>query len=441
MGFLNAFKNYWKETGRIYARNFKRIVITAPFWILAASLALTGTGIIRYITLTDARNDQYMAEYWGEGSEVPYRQLSVFARGIESTGDYPIPLYMNNGTSLKRSDIGTIRTALQSVVDSSRPNVKDKGLADDGSPRGWTDCYSSFFSSTVRDADIDGEVKDSDWKSVEVVAVGGDYRSFHPFIYMSGGFLPVNCIDMDQIVLSDSIAWTLFGSYDIIGERVVLGGHEFIVNGVVREQDSAIDREVGTDAPRVYIYFNAMESIAKESGATFDPTGDTSNLSDANMDLLTGSGVDSSEGISATSECAILCYEAMLPELVKGVANSDIKSAIPGYSENDPKFYIVSNTGRFNVLKVWDFNMPLGENSEKLRVYNFPYWERASQITSTHLFVDIILVLTGAVLLIIGIVTSVLRWHKKPLVIESKKDDDDEEEAEEAKLLLEAQTK
>ena len=56
----------------------------------------------------------------------------------------------------------------------------------------------------------------------------------------------------------------------------------------------------------------------------------------------------------------------------------------------------------------------------------------------THLFVDIICVLAGALLLIIGIVTSVLRWHKKPLVIESDKDD---EEDEEEKLLLEAKTK
>lgn len=438
MGFINAFKNYWKETGAIYARNFKRIVITAPFWILAASIALSSTGIIRYMYLLDARNDQYMAEFWGEGSEVGFRQLSVYARGIESTGEYPIPLYMNNGTSLKKGDINTIRTSLQTVVDSSRNNPKDKGLTDDGSPRGWTDCYSTFFSTVMRDADIEGDIKDSDWKNVEIVAVGGDYRAFHPFIYMSGGFLPATCVDIDQIVLSDSIAWTLFGSYDIIGERVVLADREFIVSGVVREQDSAIDREVGTDAPRAYIYFNALEAIARDSGATFDPNADTSNLSAGSQELLSGAGSTGSEGLSTTSECAILCYEAMLPELVKGVANTDIKSAIPGYTEADPKFFIVSNTGRFNVLKVWDFNMPLGENSEKLRTYNFPYWERASQTTMMHLFVDIILVLAGAVLLIIGIVTSVLRWHKKPLVIEKKTDDDEDEEE---KLLLEAKTK
>ena len=82
--------------------------------------------------------------------------------------------------------------------------------------------------------------------------------------------------------------------------------------------------------------------------------------------------------------------------------------------------------------------MPLGENSEKLRTYNFPYWERATQTTMVHLFVDMILVLAGAVLLIIGIVTSVLRWHKKPLVIEKQSDDDEDEEE---KLLLEAKTK
>ena len=127
-------------------------------------------------------------------------------------------------------------------------------------------------------------------------------------------------------------------SYDIIGERVVFADREFIVSGVVREQDSAIDREVGTDAPRAYIYFNALESIAKDSGATFDPGADTSNLSAESQELLSGADGTSGEAISTSSECAILCYEAMLPELVKGVANTDIKSAIPGYTEADPKF-------------------------------------------------------------------------------------------------------
>lgn len=419
MGFFDAFKNYWKETGNIYAKNFKRIVLTAPFWILAAALALSSTGVIRYFILTDVRNDQYMAEYWGEGSEVPFRQLSVFARSIESTGEYNIPLYLDNGTSIKKADIGTIRTSLQAIVDSAKGRSKDNGLADDGSPRGWTDCYSSFFNARIYDAALNHSSRDiveSDWKDVEIVAVGGDYRSFHPFIYMSGGFLPVECIDMDQIVLNDSIAWTIFGSYDVVGERVQLGGREFIVTGVVRERDSSIDREVGTNSPRAYIYYNAMEDIARNYNT------DSS---------------DSEDGLSsATHECAVLCYEAMLPELVKGVANSDIKSAV-GYTENDPKYFVVSNTGRFNVLKVWDFNMPLGENSEKLREYRFPYWERASQTTMTHLFVDIIFVLAGALLLIIGIVTSVLRWHKKPLVIE----DDSEDGEDDGKLLLEASSK
>ncbi len=434
MGFIDAIKNYWKETGHIYAKNFKRVVLTAPFWILAGSLALTSTGIIRYFYLTEARHDQYMASYWGESSDVGFRQLSVYARGMESSGDYPIPLYMNNGSSLRKSDINTIRTNLQIIVDSSKGNAKDKGLADDGSPRGWTDCYSSYFDTTVRDAGIQGDVKESDWKNCEIVGVGGDYRAFHPFEYMSGGFLPATCVDMDQIVLNDSIAWTLFGSYDVVGNRVVIADREFIVTGVVREQDTAIDREVGTDAPRAYIYFNAMEAIAKAHGASADPA------AAAGGDQASQSGTDaaaSTGDVTATTDCAVLCYEALLPELVKGVANSDFKSAI-GYTENDPKFFVVSNTGRFNVLKVWDFVMPLGENTEKLRAYDFPYWERASQITTTHLFVDIICVLAGAVLLIIGIVTSVLRWHKKPLVIESNTDDEDDEEE---KLLLEAQTK
>ena len=322
MGFIDAIKNYWKETGRIYAKNFKRVVLTAPFWILAGSLALTSTGIIRYFYLTEARHDQYMASYWGESSDVGFRQLSVFARGIESSGDYPIPLYIDNGSSIKKADINTIRANLQTIVDSSKGNPKDKGLTDDGSPRGWTDCYSSYFDTTVRDANISGEIKESDWKNCEIVGIGGDYRAFHPFEYMSGGFLPVTCIDMDQIVLNDSIAWTLFGSYDVVGNRVVIADREFIVTGVVREQDTAIDREVGTDAPRAYIYFNAMEAIAKENASNTD-AGSSAVPSAGDTDQ--SGGADQSAALTTTGECAVLCYEAMLPEL----AEAERKAWIP----------------------------------------------------------------------------------------------------------------
>ena len=96
MAFINAIKRYWQETGIIFAGRFKKFVLTAPFWILIIAVAMLVTGIIRYNILTDARPEQYMAEYWGQDSSVSYRQLTVFSRGYRSGGSIPVPVHISN---------------------------------------------------------------------------------------------------------------------------------------------------------------------------------------------------------------------------------------------------------------------------------------------------------------------------------------------------------
>jgi hypothetical protein len=387
---------------------------------------MLATGIIRYNILTDARSEQYMADIWSQDSSVDFRQLTVFARGYRSGGSIPVPIY-SKGISLKKADITAIRTNLQSVVDSGNRD-KVTGLDDEGNPRGWTDCYSTFYDSSVRRADLDGEPKESDFFPAQIVAVGGNYSAFHPFMYMSGGFLQEKCIDPDQIVLNDALAWQLFRSCDVVGYRVVLEGQEFIVAGVVREYDSKIDREVEALEPRAYIYFNALEMMA--TSTLQSPLG-TESSGAPGADASAPSNASSGSSTPSSYECAITCYEAMLPELVKGVANTDIKNSIDGYSETDPQFYVISNTDRFNVYNVWTYMIPFGEMDEKVKDYEFPYWERASQLTITHLFVDEVLVLAGSFLLIVGIATTVLRFRKKGWDVIAKVDTEEEKESEE----------
>ena len=106
MAFINAIKRYWQETGIIFAGRFKKFVLTAPFWILIIAVAMLVTGIIRYNILTDARPEQYMAEYWGQDSSVSYRQLTVFSRGYRSGGSIPVPIYTQGVPARTRRDPG-----------------------------------------------------------------------------------------------------------------------------------------------------------------------------------------------------------------------------------------------------------------------------------------------------------------------------------------------
>ena len=83
------------------------------------------------------------------------------------------------------------------------------------------------------------------------------------------------------------------------------------------------------------------------------------------------------------SDYAIQCYEAMLPELVTGVAVSDFKNALPSYSLTNPQVLVVNDTGRFKITRIIDTMFPLGETDKERLGYEFPYWEIATQMTET----------------------------------------------------------
>ena len=119
----------------------------------------------------------------------------------------------------------------------------------------------------------------------------------------------------------------------------------------------------------------------------------------------------------------------MMPELVKGVAITDIKSALPTYALTDPKIFVVSNTDRYTLTRVWDWVFPLGETQSQLTGYELPYWERAAQLTITRVFYDMVMIASGILLLIIGGIMVFLRFRKpKPAQAEEAPAEKTEEE-------------
>ena len=433
MAFKDSVKEYFLETGTLNKKRIKKIVLAVPFWVILTAVILIAVGFIRISVLTSARQEQYMATYWGQGADVGYRQMSVFARGARPVDDMTPLLYVSSDISLRKADIPVIRAAIQGTVDASNPNLpaKAKGLDTDGSPKGWEDAFSSTVMANVSlvpeepGTDSDTIIPNTD---AEIIGVGGNYKAFHPFRFLCGGFLPEEQIDRNQIVINDIMAWYFFKSYDVSGRKLTLGGEDFTVIGVVEELDTSIDGLAGADKPRAYIYFDRLMLLVPENAAS---AADTSSYDAMSPDAASSS-------TSTSDVLAIQCYEAMMPELVTGVAITDIKNALPNYALTDPKIFVVSNTDRYTLLSVWDWVFPLGETQSKLTGYELPYWERAAQITVTRVFYDMVMIFVGAVLLIIGSVMVFLRFRKpKPAQAEEAPAEKTEEEIK----LLEEQTK
>ncbi|MBQ4271385.1 MAG: ABC transporter permease [Clostridiales bacterium] len=418
MSVKSWIRDYFKETGDIGKRRFKKLVLSAPFWVITIALALIITGVVRYTVLTGNRADTRMAEVWSQGSDTPYRHVVVYARGARREGPTSPLSYIDQDVSLSRKDILTIRDSLQNIVDSQDKGKKDKGVDSEGRPKDWEDCFSSFLTASVTEVLGDDAGRSPISTDTQVVAIEGNYPAFHPFVYLSGGFLPEVPVDQDQIVLNDVLAWRFFNSYDVIGNRVSIFGHEFVVTGVVKENDSFIDKDCGSGEPRAYIYFTALEKYAPlDSTIQTDPDGDSEQTTETEIQF------------------GINCYEAMLPEMVNNVSVTDVKNSLPNFNNADPKLYVVSQTGRLNIFKVWDYMLPMGESQSLIEGYEFPLGERAITATISRLFIDIILVLAGTALLFLGIIIAIMRGKKfaENNIVNPPKDDKVKETKEEQK--------
>ena len=380
-------------------RSILKLILAVPFWLILAAVVLIAFGAGRAFYLTDTRPDQRVAEIWQSSSGTQFRHMSVIAGGIRSQGDKSPLTYMEGGKSIHLADIALIRKALQASSDTgSAAGSKNLTYVEGGKLRGWEDCYSSTVMATVNAIEVkDGLEKTKGTAETQLVAVGGNYKAFHPFRYMSGGFLPETPVDTNQIVINDVLAWKFYHSYDVVGNRLIINDQMFTIIGVVEEKSTKVAELAGEQQNRAFIYFGTL-------GSLYDTASDE-DYGDVDF-----------KDYKAPADYAIQCYEALLPELVKGVGVSDFKNALPSYSFTNPQLYISNNTGRFGVIRVFDTVFPLGETDRERMGYEFPYWEKAAQITEERLFYDYVLILLGIVLLFIGLVMVGLKLRAKKAV-------------------------
>ena len=414
-----------KEKGNL-RRNFLKLILAVPFWLILAALVLIGIGVGRAIYLTDTRPDQYVAEAWQNGSDMAFRHMTVYAGGIRPGGDTTPMVCAEGNKSIRLADITEMRKSLQGSS-STGTEAGNKNIAfREDRLRGWEDCYSSTVMANLQAIDVrDGLEVTTGSADAQLVAVGGNYRAFHPFRFLSGGFLPETPIDTHHIVINDVLAWKFYRSYDVTGKTIIINGEMFTIIGVVEEKNTKVAELAGEQQNRAFIYFGTLESVFKNDDSENGGADGYSNIGDGYIDY------------------AIQCYEAMLPELVNGVAISDFKNALPNYSLSNPQYYVANNTGRFSVTRVFDTMFPLGETDRERLGYEFPYWEIAAQMTEDRLFYDYVIVGFGIILFIVGLVTIALKLRARKAVAPEELELVGEEEviAEEEQPLLISRSK
>ena len=216
--------------------------------------------------------------------------------------------------------------------------------------------------------------------------MGGDFFLFHPLPLLSGSYLTAEDYMADRVVLDAQTAFTLFGSSDVAGMEVTIGGKTFPVAGV-------IDRESD---------FASTAALATTAGAS------SSSGSSGSQAMI----FMSYDALNALSELPIDCYEIVLPDPVSGFAKGLVADNFPIGSGA-----VVQNTGRFSLTSLISVIGSFGKRVMTTSGVVYPYWENAARMLESYaalyLVLGTLLALMPAVCLVIVLVRFVTGETRK----------------------------
>ncbi len=320
---------------------------------------------------------QQAAERW-ESKDMEFAEVSVYYSNARNSGKKEIEEIRNN--IMKKLDE-------DELLDSSSPSDK----------RAFIDAYSGFTEMRVEKGDnqITGKI----------YGVSDDFFLIHPIPLLAGNYInPVektneigDGIDPYQIILDENMAWNLFGSVDVAGMKVWINGKVFTVMGVVEASQNKTEEMAYGNFDAAFIPFAAFDKMKQK--------------------------------------VSINCYEAVLPEPIKGYAQSAIGKAtdivVDPEEENDgtePRSTlsfgdseVVINTGRFGVSALYKYLKNKKYMSMHTTEIAYPYWENVARFEverASRVFKTCIALLVLPALSFLAL----LGWlyHKRTVVFNAK---------------------
>ena len=229
----------------------------------------------------------------------------------------------------------------------------------------WADAYSAVGRITLSNGKSTLEAN--------AIGIGGDFFLFHPLQLLNGSYFSGNDLMYDKVIVDEDAAWQLFGSNDVVGMQVTIGGIPHYIAGVIRREDGRFHEAAGLDKTLVYV---SCETLS-ELGTT--------------------------DGINS--------YEVVMPNPVEDFAYINIKEKF-GISEND--MWVVENSSRFGIEKLLTVISEFGMRSMNDYAIHFPYWENVARgwedVFALVLMLQILFLLVPAVIVT---VTLIILWKRK----------------------------
>ncbi|MBP7348116.1 MAG: ABC transporter permease [Butyrivibrio sp.] len=301
----------------------------------------------------------------------------------------------------------------------------------------WADCYSAYGSVVL--------TNDSKNITTQVMGVGGDFFLFHPVELVAGAYFSGDDLMKDRIIIDEDMAFQLFGSDNVIGKSVTIGGVPHYIVGVVKRERGKFADAAGLSQSLAYLSYDSLRqygsfsnSVQLQTDQAGSGTGITTDASAGNTSGTTGNGIaaaaagmavtagksTSAAGTSSPSAAGagltdstmqtdqITCYEVVLPDPVKGFAASLLQQKLP-LSLNQVK--IVDNTARFGIPTLVKTMTGFGIRSMQENGLCYPYWENIARGWEDVLALVILVQGICIVILLLIIVIAIVQTyrHKK----------------------------
>lgn len=329
------------------------LVVTAAVSLIAF-LVITGVGAY----MKNGLESQNMAKRWAADG-----------------GAAQISCFFSQGTSVTEDSIN----AFVHDLDAALTEQSITSDSENPSARLWANAYSTPGMLTIQN---------SSGKSMEInsIGVGGDFFMFHPLKLVSGAYFSGSDLMQDHIVIDEDAAWQLFGSSDVVGQQVSIGGIPHMISGVIEREKGRLNEKAGNAGSIAYVSYQTL------------------------YNTLTGQG----------TAVSINHYEIVMPNPVDDFAINLVKEKI-GVEETQME--LLENTTRFKLLPLFEVIGEFGTRSMNGKAIVYPYWENVARgyedILAFMLVFRLLFILYPIVILIIWIVYlwKHRRWHFKDVKV------------------------
>lgn len=290
----------------------------------------------------DSLGDQQAAKRWSR--EGGYAQVSGFFARDAVVDDFQIRNFENQ-----------LESALtDAAVVSENENA-----------RLYIDAYSSQGKITI--------VSQQSELEADAYGIGGDFFYFHPLQLAGGRYFSGDELMQDFIILDEEAAWQLFGSSNIEGMSVMIGGVPHYVAGVVKREKGRFAEGAGLQNTVVYV----------------------------SDDTLSRYGIN--EGIS--------CYEVVAPNPVKGFLYRTFKEK---FGVDEGSMLVVENSARYGLEAMIPVMLDFGTRSMQNAAIHFPYWENVARgyedIRAVVLLFQFLFLMIPSVILLVFLC---IRWKNR----------------------------